>query len=118
MYEDAQKKWKLRLRQAVARNNLNDTKAANLAVKSWDEQVAKTRQEIDTIIGTEYLKYPPQHARHFVQLTEFHQTASYDKSVVIMTKFPDGNKRHVDYPGSLRIYVQDPSLYVRRSHRG
>jgi hypothetical protein len=38
----------------------------------------------------ELVKFPPQHLRHFPKLVEFHQSAQYDKSVFIMTKFPEG----------------------------
>jgi len=35
-------------------------------------------------------RYPPQHDRHFRKLSEFHREGSFDQSVFVMTKFPDG----------------------------
>jgi hypothetical protein len=35
-------------------------------------------------------RYPGRHSRHFDKLPQFHQKGTYDASVFIMTKFPDG----------------------------
>jgi len=49
--------------------------------------VYETRQ---TEALAELVTFPPFHLRHFPKLQEFHQAASYDKSIFIMTKFPEG----------------------------
>lgn len=47
---------------------------------------AKCKQILDFLI-----EFPPRHIRHFDTLKEFWEHGSYDKSVFIMTKFPDEN---------------------------
>ena len=39
---------------------------------------------------------PPQHSRHNIKLNAFHKVADYEKSVFIMTKFPDGDDEAAD----------------------
>lgn len=41
------------------------------------------------------LRYPPGHVRHFSLLEQFHEIAPFEKSVFIMTKYPEGD-REVD----------------------
>jgi len=38
------------------------------------------------------VEFPPQHTRHSALLNQFHQIAPFDKSVFVMTKFPDPNQ--------------------------
>jgi hypothetical protein len=40
----------------------------------------------------EIVEFPPQHSRHGQILDQFHQVAPFDKSVFVMTKFPDPKK--------------------------
>jgi hypothetical protein len=53
------------------------------------EDIRSSRRKLVTVL--EILdRYPPRHhLRHFERLPLFHQTAAYEKSVFIMTKFPD-----------------------------
>lgn len=50
-------------------------------------KIYETRQ---TQALAELITFPPYHLRHFPKLEEFHKIAPYDKSVFIMTKFPEG----------------------------
>lgn len=95
-YEGAHQKWMERKSQAVEANNRSELEVADLSVRSWGEQVRKARQAIDDAIAIEYTKYPPQHARHFVELMKFHRVAPFEESVVVMTKFPEGHRKEVD----------------------
>ena len=68
-----------------------------------DEQDAALQQQIESVrkqkLRTldELVRYPPFHDRHFSKLDQFHANAGavagkpFEKSVFIMTKFPDGN---------------------------
>lgn len=38
-----------------------------------------------------FLSFPPFHVRHMTKLEEFHRGASFDQSIFIMTKYPEGN---------------------------
>jgi hypothetical protein len=78
------------------RENLTD---ATLPKAFRDERDAMLAQQIDNIrreklrgLG-ELVRYPPFHVRHFDKLADYYKAAgcSFDKSVFIMTKFPDGN---------------------------
>jgi hypothetical protein len=40
----------------------------------------------------EVVEFPPQHMRHEQFLDQFHNVAAFDKSVFVMTKFPDPKK--------------------------
>jgi hypothetical protein len=61
-------------------------------VDGYDEQIRiwarKIKDELDGL-----LRYPPWHQHLSDMLEEFHQTGRYDKSVFIMTKFPDGKTK-------------------------
>lgn len=39
----------------------------------------------------EFRRFPPHHLRHFEFLRQLHQDGDYDRSVFIMTKFPEGD---------------------------
>jgi hypothetical protein len=40
-----------------------------------------------------FFMFPPQHSRHFSMLDEFNKVAKYEKSIFIMTKFPEGESQ-------------------------
>ena len=42
---------------------------------------------------TELLTLPPQHLRYETKLGQFRREATFEKSVFIMTKFPEGRPR-------------------------
>ncbi len=52
-------------------------------IQNYEARQAKALEELVT--------FPPQHLRHFPKLVEFHNISLYEKSVFIMTKFPEGN---------------------------
>ena len=52
-------------------------------------QVRTYRNLMADVLGV-LCRYPPQHDRHFKKLPDFHKNGSFDRSVFIMTKFPDG----------------------------
>jgi len=60
-----------------------DERASHLA-----EEI-EHRRELMRSVMQNVLDFPPQHTRHSLVLNQFHQTASFDKSVFVMTKFPD-----------------------------
>jgi hypothetical protein len=53
------------------------------------QQIRTERNKIADVLNR-LCRFPPQHSRHFGILDEFHQKGSFDNSVFIMTKFPDG----------------------------
>ena len=54
-----------------------------------DAEIKATRSSMERLT-LRFLRFPPWHARHQPELQRFHKEAPYDKSVFIMTKFPDG----------------------------
>ena len=44
----------------------------------------RCREQLSTLV-----KFPPQHLRHFPQLGQFWRDGSYERSVFLMTKFPE-----------------------------
>ena len=65
---------------------------------AWrDEQDAQIKGRIDKLnaykrdLLVDVLRFPPHHRRHEQAIQQFHNTSAYEKSVFIMTKFPDGN---------------------------
>ena len=60
-----------------------DERASQLA-----EEIERRRKMMLNVMQ-EVVDFPPQHTRHSVELGKFHQTAAFDKSVFVMTKFPD-----------------------------
>ena len=62
-----------------------------------DEMQADFEDQIQKFEGRkakvlrELVTFPPQHIRHFPKMDEFYSYGSYDKSVFIMTKFPEGD---------------------------
>jgi hypothetical protein len=63
-----------------------------------DEQDRDLQNDIErrrarlTRVLTELISFPPYHRRHEQLLADFHSVANFDKSVFIMTKFPDPKK--------------------------
>jgi hypothetical protein len=88
-------KLELRL-ERDRRENLED---ATLPKAFRDERDAGLIQQVESVRREkrqrlhELVRYPPFHDRHFSKLGLFHDNAgrSYEKSVFIMTKFPEGN---------------------------
>lgn len=78
------------------RRNLSD---ASLTKAFRDERDALIAQQIETArreklrVLHELVRYPPFHDRHFGKLGDYHDGArgSFETSVFIMTKFPEGN---------------------------
>jgi hypothetical protein len=54
------------------------------------QQITVYRNKMEDVLNL-LCRYPPQHDRHFRRLADFHREGSFDDSVFIMTKFPDGN---------------------------
>jgi hypothetical protein len=56
----------------------------------YNRQIAAKKQQIRLYLEQDLLRYPPYHyARNLTALQQFHEVAPYDKSVFIMTKFPE-----------------------------
>jgi hypothetical protein len=59
---------------------------------AFTRKIAAKKRQIRTYLEDDLVRFPPHHyAEHLASLQEFHQVAPYDKSVFIMTKFPQGN---------------------------
>lgn len=56
----------------------------------------------------EVVEFPPQHLRHEPLLEQFHGTGTFEKSVFVMTKFPDPNQ-----PGAVDAQLAAVILAVR-----
>jgi hypothetical protein len=73
-------------REKVYRGNYNPgfqdelVEQINGQVKQWETRIAS---KLETL-----LRYPPQYIDHMDKLKGFHEKATYDRSVFIMTKFP------------------------------
>jgi hypothetical protein len=70
---------------------LNST--LNPAMKDERDQdlkrdIERQRQRMASVLRN-VIEFPPQHTRHGLLLDGFHGVASFDKSVFVMTKFPD-----------------------------
>jgi hypothetical protein len=50
--------------------------------------IERQRQRLVDVLRN-MVEFPPQHTRHGQLLTQFHNAATFDKSVFVMTKFPD-----------------------------
>jgi len=67
----------------------------NLSPAEKDEQAKAIDTQIEFYekgmrrVLRELLENPPQHVRHQVKLPDFYQAAEFEKSVFVMTKFPD-----------------------------
>lgn len=58
----------------------------------YAERIAATRREAKQYLETNLLRFPPSHfANHSGKLKEFFESGSYEKSVFIMTKFPESD---------------------------
>ncbi len=70
---------------------LNST--LNAAMKDERDQELKSdieRQRLRLVrVLQQVVEFPPQHLRHGQFLAQFHGLAAFDKSVFVMTKFPD-----------------------------
>jgi hypothetical protein len=68
----------------------------NAAMKDERDQdlksdIERQRQRLVRVLK-EVIEFPPQHMRHGHLLDQFHSIAAFDKSVFVMTKFPDPKK--------------------------
>jgi hypothetical protein len=61
--------------------------------QDFRSDIERQRQRLRLIkLLREIIEFPPQHIRHEHFLPQFHGVASFDKSVFVMTKFPDPKK--------------------------
>jgi hypothetical protein len=89
----------LRLEASLERDRRENLNEATLPKAFRDERDALLLQQIESVRREkrlrldELVRYPPFHDRHFSKLEQFHKAAncSFDKSVFIMTKFPEGS---------------------------
>lgn len=68
----------------------------NAAMKDERDQefkgdIERQRQRMMKVLK-EVVEFPPQHLRHEALLAQFHGVATFEKSVFVMTKFPDPKK--------------------------
>jgi hypothetical protein len=81
---------------AGLKEELNEVLQSTLPKYQKDEIQADIEMRINAYENrkakalTELVTFPPQHLRHFPKLADFHQAAPYEKSIFIMTKFPEG----------------------------
>jgi hypothetical protein len=68
----------------------------NAAMKDERDRDLKSdieRQRLRLVrVLNEVIEFPPQHLRHGPLLDQFHSVAAFEKSVFVMTKFPDPKK--------------------------
>jgi hypothetical protein len=58
----------------------------------YHSQIAERKREIRTYLKDELIRYPPHHfGTHANALKAFHKVAPYERSVFIMTKFPEAD---------------------------
>jgi hypothetical protein len=58
-------------------------------IDSYDAEIQIWRKRIEVYLH-DLLRYPPYHFHLKDKIEEFHQVSEYDKTVFIMTKFPEG----------------------------
>jgi len=84
-----------------AEGDRRDLLQSGLPQAMKDEQDEAALQQIDKLRGyqeellRDLLRYPPYAVEHFANLEQFHQGSPFEKSVFIMTKFPE-NKTPLD----------------------
>ena len=59
------------------------------------------------------VEFPPQHSRHEQLLVKFNSVATFEKSVFVMTKFPDP-KKSVPVNTQLNAVIQASRRYATR----
>ncbi|WP_353063817.1 hypothetical protein RBB77_21545 [Tunturibacter psychrotolerans] len=99
----------LMTRMLKVENDRRDLLQTNLPQAMKDEQDKLAQQQILKL--REYqesllhglVQFPPHKVEHFNDLTHFHQTSPFEKSVFVMTKFP-GNASPID--DQLRRVIQ------------
>ena len=58
---------------------------------AYMRQISAKKQQIRAYLEQQLMRYPPHHyGEHAALLKDFHGVAPFEKSVFIMTKFPDG----------------------------
>lgn len=72
-----------------------DPDRGDFLINDLEQNLALTRGSIARVLD-EFTQFPPLYGRHAEKLTEFHKTGNFEKSVFIMTKFPDGKDPHAD----------------------
>jgi hypothetical protein len=78
------------------RQDLSDLLRAGSGIPLEDDLQDDLRREMDGYrkrlggLLQQTIDFPPRHIRHFPLLAEFWADGSYEKSVFVMSKFPDG----------------------------
>jgi hypothetical protein len=62
---------------------------------AFEQNLSTTRQIIEKVMD-DFAHFPPKHVRHAQMLEAFYAAAGYERSVLIMTKFPDGKDEAAD----------------------
>lgn len=91
---------------------LNTKSVAEVSRKSrsYTREISRKREEIKSYLQDQLLRFPPHHFRnHREQLRQFHEVATYEKSIFVMTKFPEGND---DRDVALRAVIQEVKAAV------
>lgn len=78
-----------RRQQLVKNMNLSLPKPQKDEMQQMLEAQISKLEKYKTDILEELVRYPPKHDRHFQLLQAFHNDGAFEKSVFIMTKFPD-----------------------------
>jgi len=60
-----------------------------------EQTLMRTKRSIVKVMD-EFNQFPPQHIRHSEILAGFHDSGEFNKSIFIMTKFPDGRDPEAD----------------------
>jgi hypothetical protein len=78
---------------------------------SYLDQIRNTKAMIRDYLEKELLRYPPHHHKnHFEELKAFHEVAPYEKSVFIMTKFPQGRGKKEK---ALKTLIEEVKAAIR-----
>jgi hypothetical protein len=72
--------------------------------QDFKSDIERQRQRVIKLLR-EVVEFPPQHLRHEQVLSQFHGVATFDKSVFVMTKFPDP-KGPAPVDAQLRAVIQ------------
>jgi hypothetical protein len=60
-------------------------------LERYDRQITEAYNAIEECLWKRVLRFGIHHDRHAAALKKFHDVAPFEKSVFIMTKYPDGN---------------------------
>jgi hypothetical protein len=95
--QDIVKVWQLEQDRVDLLNRPGNPALKDEQAQDLQDDIERRRKRIDRLLN-EFVAFPPFHVRHAPFLNDFAAKGGVDKSVFIMTKFPDPKKPAVTDP--------------------